>query len=110
MGILANIYRNHHGDCSNGGISAEFDTVCIVNADGPFEPSADHPAVKLVVGPSGRGGNQTYNIIARPYMKKGVPMFGGSFIYSSDSRFSELVERLSGSPRTGAIPFHDRYE
>lgn len=110
MGIIANVYRANRQDCSNNGLSANYDRVCIVNAEGPFEPSEDCPAVKLVVGPGGRGGNQNYNIVARPYMKPGQPMFGGAFLHSSDSRFGELVERLAGAPRTGAVPFHDRYE
>src|SRR5215472_13775018 len=34
---------------SNGGISAKYDKVVVIDMPGPFEPSADAPAVKLVV-------------------------------------------------------------
>lgn len=34
------------------------------------------------------------------------PMFGGNFVYSSDSRFAEAIDARCSSP----IPVHDRYE
>src|SRR5262245_65486959 len=34
---------------SNGGIIAKYDKVVVIDMPGPFEPSADAPAVKLVV-------------------------------------------------------------
>jgi hypothetical protein len=37
-------------------------------------------------------------------------MFGGNFGYSSDSRFSEAVRELTGSPHYGAVPIHDRFD
>lgn len=60
-----------------------------------FSPSEDAPAVRIV----------QRNIAGKPYihaepMEKGNYAFGGSFIYSSDSRFSAI----SSYP----IPLHDR--
>ncbi|MCA1571177.1 MAG: SWIM zinc finger domain-containing protein [Chloroflexi bacterium] len=48
MGIRAEIYKSaNFADCSNGGVSSFFDTVTIVNIDGPFEPTDDAPPVLL---------------------------------------------------------------
>ena len=35
-------------------------------------------------------------------------MFGGNFVYSSDSRFNEAVVKLTGS--SGPVAVHDRIE
>ena len=104
MGLLACIYDSPLGNCSNKGISAKFKSVCIVNAEGPFEPSENAPAVTLVKRPYG-------NIVAIPVGLEGKwTMFGGAYVSTSDSRFGELVRKLSGYEHGFPVALHDRVE
>lgn len=108
MGLSVSVYRWGLGDCTNGGESAEVGSLCVVNIPGPFNPGPGHPAFELVQGPGGQG-----HAILRPLQgRSGMvgPMFGGNFGYSSDSRFSEAVREVTGSPGYGAVPIHDRYD
>ena len=109
MGMTVSVFRWGLGDCTNNGVSAVAGSLCVVNVPGPFNPSPALPAVELVEGPGGRG-----HAILRPVeaKKPGMvgPMFGGNFGYSSDSRFSEAVQKLTGSRHYGAVAIHDRYE
>ena len=82
-----------NGECSNGGISS-YKTMIQIGKD-----------IELV-----RGHRNT--CIARPI--NDTPeghtnwTFGGSYIATSDSRFSEAVEEITGNDFYGAIPLHDR--
>jgi hypothetical protein len=109
MGMTVSVFRWDLGDCTNNGVSAVAGSLCVVNVSGPFNPSPALPAVELVEGPGGRG-----HAIIRPVeaKKPGMvgAMFGGNFGYSSDSRFSEAVQKLTGSRHYGAVAIHDRYE
>jgi hypothetical protein len=109
MGMTVSVFRWGLGDCTNGGVSAVAGSLCVVNVPGPFNPSPALPAVELVEGPGGRG-----HVILRPVEAKNPgmvgPMSGGNFGYSSDSRFSEAIQKLTGSRHYGAVSIHDRYE
>lgn len=108
MGLLAYVYRTGRiSDCSNGGISASFHEVTIVNVEGPCDPSPAAPAVKLV--PGAFVGTALIVPCNKPEGRIG-PMMGGAYVATSDSRFSNAVERLTGHPFYGAVPFHDRFE
>lgn len=107
-GLRASIYNNaEYGNCSNGGISAKCKQVTIVGPGIPeiFEANEEAPAVEIERRMIGRD----EVVSARPYGKPSDtkeyagPMFGGCFIYTSDSRFRELV-----SPQPVAL--HDRFE
>lgn len=92
-GLLVDIFRsNYHSELNvfNGKQSAIF-----IDASGPFQESESSPAVKLVK----RALFGSEYIHAEP-VKPGSYAFGGSFIYSSDSRFSEVSKY--------PIPLHDR--
>jgi hypothetical protein len=108
MGLLVEVYRSDSRDCSNGGISSFASSLCLVNADGPFSPSADCPAAEIVPGPVEgqaiirRVGGNTPGMIG--------PMFGGAFAYSCDSRFSAAVRKVTGHKAYGAVAIHDRFE
>ena len=82
MGLSAHIYRCSLGDCSNDDISSRHTGVCIVNVDGPAEPSDDRPAVELMVMQTTRG----KYVYAVPCDLKGKSMFGGTFVSTSDGR------------------------
>lgn len=117
MGLIVYIHKSKLGDCSNGGLSSECDELTLVNVEGPFEPTADRPAALLVNGHS-RGTVRVIPAVevddANEYHGKWAPklgsMAGGCYVATSDSRFTEAVERLTGGRFYGAIALHDRYE
>ena len=134
MGIHASIYRsgklraNPGGglltpdDCTLNGWSGNygFDHVCVVNAEGPFEPDAKHPAV-LIVRHRQENFNTLHAVSVAHHEAKKWTMMGGNFLYSSDSRFGELCVRLMAEGRCGiqtnavhwspgAVAIHDRVE
>lgn len=109
MGIMASIYEPKDiGNCSNGGISSRATKVCVVNAEGPFEPSEDMPGVEIIRHPAGPRFGPIAVPVDRPEGRFG-PMAGGCIIDSSDVRFTELLEELGGTS-DGGVSLHDRYE
>ena len=106
MGILANLYESRHGPDARSVLSGNLKGVCVINADGPFDPSVEYPAVRII----GNG----------PGMCRAVPCeaadqgkwlrFGGRYIAVSDSRLSACAERACDGPFYGAVALHDRYE
>lgn len=112
MGLIASVFRSDMTDCSNKGMSYQFDRVCVVNCDGPFDPRQDDlPAVVLVPG------NLRGTVKAVPldlHEAKKWTMMGGTFLSTSDSRFSAKIKEIAG-PEGGEFPqgivaFHDRCE
>lgn len=110
MGLTAEVYRWTLGDCSNGGISSRVDKVTIVNADGPFEPSEDAPAVELVAEKHFEWATIRAVPVDAPEDRRNGPMMGGAYVATSDSRFREAIERLIGHGFYGAVALHDRWE
>jgi len=114
MGMIAEIFRNDmFKDCSNGGMSSNFTSVTVVNVDGPFEPTVGRPAVFIKEGtfkgtikcvPAVKSLSGEYEEDTRWFM------MGGTYIATSDSRFSAKCKELVGQSFYGAVPFHDRYE
>lgn len=95
-GLRAWIYKPSGGSSSNGGISSWATQVTIVGPDIPelFTVQEDAPAVELHQNVPG-------HICARPTGERTTWwMFGGTWIYSGDSRY----------PFTYPIPLHDRTE
>jgi hypothetical protein len=106
-GIHALIYRDALGiDFSNRGLSAQVTEVTVIGPglDPIFPPSEERPAVQFVA----REGLDGVTIHAVPVTAEGEPapwfMFGGTFIFSSDSRFRQAAGHY------GAVPLHDRVE
>lgn len=94
-GLRCDIYRPAHGDCSNGGISGRADRVTLIGPGIPeiFPATDEAPAVELGV----TGGSTN----VRPVVEETTWwMFGGCFVWTSDSRF----------PSRYPIPLHDRTE
>lgn len=104
MGLLASIFRSDDRDFSNGGISSRYKQVCIVNVEGPFEPSDTAPGVFLVKGPM-----NSLHLVPDRCQEKWT-MMGGCFVHTSDSRFSRAAEKLLGHGWYGAVALHDRVE
>jgi hypothetical protein len=107
MGIIANIYDCEHGR-DRLSILGAVKRVTVVNAEGPFEPTEDCPAVLLVPTNGSRGCIRA--VPADAYKAGKWLMKGYSFIASSDGRFYAAVEELTGAPFYGAIALHDRCE
>ena len=111
MGLSINVYRNGDYDCTNNGVSARARTMCLVNADGPVDPTTACPAVWV------EKSNAGVVRIVPAELRDGVwgPvkewfMMGGNYAASSDSRFSAAVERALGARFYGAVAIHDRVE
>ena len=101
--FLAYVYRNaYFGDTSNGGVTAKHGQVVVAEPDEDVSGSGDLPVLRIerrvnfgdvILVPDVRPPNTTH----------AGPMFGGSFVWSSDSRFRD---RVSASP----VAVHDRFE
>jgi hypothetical protein len=104
MGLTVDIYRNPLGDCTNGGISSKVKKLCVINVDGPCEPSEDCPAVVLKNHVPG-----CLRLVPPDHDKKWY-QFGGNYGATSDSRFTEACEKLLGRRFYGAVAIHDRTE
>lgn len=107
-GIHCDIYRNHYGDCTNGGITASGNGIGSVTLIGPdvegfCEPTEAAPALYLSRGPLGHCRATPEPLSDGRQDGSRWWMFGGNFIHSSDSRFAALN---NGAP----IAVHDRTE
>lgn len=105
MGLHVNIYKSNLGDCTNDGISSKAQELCLVNVSGPFKPGKGCPGALLVEG--NLPGTAKIVPLKKTRKNKWV-MFGGNFAYSSDARFCDAAEKLTGS--RGPIAIHDRVE
>ena len=98
MGLNVRIYRADYDSELNAFYGKK--GICLTNVAGPFNPTEDYPAGKIVFRDT------------TPYIapdddftdSDGVQMNGGTFAYTSDSRFSEAIKLY------GALPIHDRRE
>lgn len=105
-GLLVYIYQNSLGNCSNDGISKTCHQAVLVGEgiDQIFEADPlTKPAIKVSKKKTFRGDAEYIFVepVEKPEGKYG-PMFGGCFVYTSDSRFTEI----SRYP----LPLHDRFE
>lgn len=116
MGLSVSVYKFPLGDCTLDGISGGATRdLCLVNVEGPTNPSVACPAAMLVKGngpglvkivPAMPDGNRIGQWVPRPEWC----MMGGNYAASSDSRFHRAVEKITGNPSYGAVPIHDRIE
>jgi hypothetical protein len=101
-GFIAEIFKSAKlGDGSKNGVSSKVNQVTIIDRRLPqfYEPTEDAPAVTIHT----RTFNGVDYIYAKPIEIKGKRgMMGGTFIYTCDSRFTDI----SRYP----IPLHDRVE
>jgi hypothetical protein len=106
-GMSCDIYRSASlTDCTNGGVSSRYKTAILTGEDVP--PGCfyvcnhpDTPELVLMIKKSTIGLPDYLYAVPREVLDSGRHyMFGGNFIYSSDSRF----------PTRHPIPIHDRVE
>jgi hypothetical protein len=81
--------------------------LCITNVNGGDNPSDKYPSAELVV--QEHFNRKTVKIVPTAIGKR-HSMFGGNYGGTSDSRFSDTVERMLEHSFYGAIPIHDRVE
>lgn len=109
MPLHADIYDGPSGRDSLSVWPSMAQRVVVLNVDGPFERKPGEYAVILRPGYGGRG-----TCVAVPVDAEGkqIPgtMKGYSYISTSDSRFREAIEKITGSAFYGAVALHDRLE
>jgi hypothetical protein len=105
-GLMVHVVGPRDSDSTNGGQTVLYSRFVLTGGpdvheavEGPFQPNARAPRLEL------RWDNGTYKavVVSDPKLQDGKyagPMFGGNFIYASDSRF----------PCQYPIPVHDRFE
>lgn len=108
-GLIINVLRSASGsDCTNNGESSRFDSfvVCEVGnktLDDIFQVTEDRPELVIEYRPR----FNDYIAIPRSILEAGHHyMFGGNFVFGSDSRFNEAL----GQWGSGAIKVFDRVE
>lgn len=111
MGLILEVFKCRYGDCSAGGISHDHAEVTAVNCEGPFDPTPERPAVIIESHVAGCLRAIPATDDGKPKKFPGAgPMFGGTYVACSDSRFSQKVAQLLGHKFYGAVAFHDRFE
>ena len=100
-GLSANIFKSSLGDCTNNGFSSTRDDVIVFSEDierGNISLDEVRDDYLVIVG----GPYGTVRAIPKSLLNSEY-MFGGNFVYTSDSRFSKLN---NGNP----IKIFDRVE
>ena len=101
-GLLVSVYRSGGSDCTNGGISGKVNGG-LITGDGVdckvFTPSEENP--HYVIIKDNVCGRERIRAVPADLLESGKwTMFGGNFLYTSDSRF----------PSNAPIAIHDRVE
>ena len=99
MGLNVSIYRSDY-DCELNYFYGK-KSVTVINAEGPFEPTEDSPAAIIK---DGYTPGSKIIVPADEVPNYQVQMSGGTFGFSSDSRFREATGTYS------ALSIHDRRE
>jgi len=108
-GLLLHIFTNPTmRKCANGGITETHDRAIVVG-DGIPEifPANNMPVLVLKKNPF--GGCAHLEPLVNDRESRWF-MFGGAFGHTSDSRFRQAVESITGANYYGAVPIHDREE
>lgn len=106
MGMLVHIYRPAEQRSEEDRKSIKHNVLCLTNVPGPFAPTQDSPAAVLLR-------QETGNLIVVPQelLDSGRWFtFGGNYAYTSDHRFTETVEAISGYLYAFPVAIHDRIE
>ena len=98
--LTVEVYKNSFGDCTNNGVTSDASQTFVVPCEhGPISGNWAEEMEYVILVP-GTAGNRMH---MKPQGVSGHTMFGGNFVYTSDSRFGELY----GSH---PIHVHDRIE
>ena len=99
--LPVNVFRSSLGDCTNGGVTADDDSLFVVPCEDGFltdEGLADRHNV-VILEPAEIMGSLYF----KPSTITGHSMAGGNFVYTSDSRFSRTYSKQP-------VRVHDRVE
>lgn len=103
LGLSVRVYRDMGPDCTNGGVSSKYDSGVITGDDVDckvFSPSVESPHY-VIIKDTVCGGIPRVRAVPADLLESGKwTMFGGNFLYTSDSRF----------PSDAPIAIHDRVE
>jgi hypothetical protein len=103
--MMLYVLRNPEYDASNFGISSKHNRVWVRLPHEVDDKAPEGvPVVKLERHVPG-----LVRLVPESDGKRWF-MFGGNFAHTSDSRFREAVEALTGHPFYGAVALHDRTE
>ena len=101
--LIVDVYRNAGIDCTNNGVTSETSPTPLAFVvpceSGPISGDWAEEMEYVILVP-GTAGNRMH---MKPQGVSGHTMFGGNFVYTSDSRFGELYG-------TAPIHVHDRIE
>ena len=108
-GLIASVYRDAHGQDTTGGGLSSMGANVYVFGDGiqngtivRADLDGEDPILEIRDNKAGAAyGKVAYPVVDRAEGSVG-PMFGGNFVWTSDSRFR--VEY------GGPVPIHDRFE
>ena len=96
--IRTDVYRNQSGDATNGGLSSQFNSLDVYISGYKID---ELPNDALVLVERNLFGKDAWYVKPVALIKSNKQsMFGGNFVYSSDSRF----------PADSPIKIHDRVE
>jgi hypothetical protein len=98
--MTVSVLRFAGADCTNNGITSLVSSVVLIGENDPI-PETPHYVFRAIYCPQ----FDTWTAVPAdgPKLANEVgPMFGGNFLFSSDSRFRDIF----GAP----IPAHDRFE
>lgn len=105
-GLVVSVFMDSNPDCTNNGISSRYTELLLVGDDIPeIFDGEGLPRVEL-----NKGYTEGTVFAAPTGATRGEYMAGGNFLYTSDSRFSDAVRKITGSAFVGAVPIHDRKE
>lgn len=101
MRLFASIYKDG-GDCTNDGLSSKHDRCTVIWGESVEEIKRNMPDSEcvFVIVPGHCKGYQRAIPLKQYLDDRKWVMFGGNFVYTSDSRF----------PSEYPIKIHDRYE
>lgn len=102
-GLHVNVLRSTLGDCTAGGVTSKYDTFLLVGEGIPelFEAREGEVVLRLVK--RNIGGKEYLHVEPTEEITRGRwVMFGGNFIFSSDSRFRNVSQY--------PLAVHDRIE
>lgn len=99
--VLTYVYKNSLGDCTNNGLTNNYDHLYLYHGHLDDEIINELPEDSLILIERVLWGKQAnYAVPVEIYKSKRHSMAGGNFIYTSDSRF----------PSDAPISVHDRIE
>lgn len=102
-GITADVFRPADGsDCTNGGVSSRVKRVTIVGRGIPAVSPASEDAPAMMLRQDSIGDCIHLEPTGQPHWNR-IPMFGGNFAFTCDSRLREVAG-------DGALRIFDRYE